>query len=207
MVRLTVVTLIAGLFAAGCSDPTGPEQLESLTLTPATSTVGPAATVQLTATGTRAGTDVTNLIGETFAVTSGGGSVDANGLFTAPTTPGTSTITVTCGGMTATATVVVGAGALATITVTPNATLAIGATQQFTAVGRDAFNNIVAMTPVWSTTNPPWHDQRQYGSVHGRQYTRHLQRQRYGDVRSHFRYGKRHSYSRPARDDHGHAGS
>lgn len=155
MVRLTVAILSAGLLAAGCEDATGPEQLQSLTLTPVTSTVGPAATVQLTAAGTRAGTDVTILIGETYAVTSGGGSVNADGLFTAPTTAGTSTITVTCAGLTATATVIVTAGALATITVTPNPTLAIGATQQFTAVGTDAFNNIVAITPVWSTTNPP----------------------------------------------------
>jgi hypothetical protein len=43
-----------------------------------------------------------------------------------------------------------------TITVTPNpATLAIGATQQFTAVGKDANGNVVAITPVWSTVNPP----------------------------------------------------
>lgn len=155
MVRGAVAILFAGLFAAGCNDATGPEQLETLTLTPATSTVEPAATVQLTASGTRAGTDNTNLIGETFAVTSGGGTVNADGLFTAPATPGTSTITVTCGGLTMTATVVVTAGSLATITVTPNPTLQIGETQQFTAVGMDAFGNVVAIAPVWSTTNPP----------------------------------------------------
>ena len=48
------------------------------------------------------------------------------------------------------------AGPLATITVTPNPpTLLVGATQQFTAVGRDASGNVVAITPVWSVTNPP----------------------------------------------------
>jgi hypothetical protein len=47
------------------------------------------------------------------------------------------------------------AGPLATITVTPNPTLLIGATQQFTAVGKDANGNVVAITPVWSTVNPP----------------------------------------------------
>ena len=52
------------------------------------------------------------------------------------------------------ATVVVTAGPLATITVTPNPdTLTTGGTQQFTAVGRDASNNIVPITPVWSVTN------------------------------------------------------
>jgi hypothetical protein len=43
-----------------------------------------------------------------------------------------------------------------TITVTPDPeTLASGEQQQFTAVGRDAAGNIVAITPVWSTTNTP----------------------------------------------------
>lgn len=156
IVRAMAVVMFAGLFATACKDATGPEQLSTLTLTPATSTVGPTGTVQLTAAGTRSGIDVTNIVGETYAVTAGGGTVNSAGRFTAPTTPGTSTVTVTCGGLTATATITVTAGPLATITVTPNpVTLAINTQQQFTAVGRDAFGNIVAITPVWSTTNPP----------------------------------------------------
>ena len=153
--RVLSALLFAGLFTLACKDATAPEQLTTLTLTPATSTTTPTGTVQLTAAGTRSGMDVTNLVGETYAVTSGGGTVSNAGLFTAPTTPGTSTVTVSCGGLTATATITVTAGPLASITVTPNPTLQIGATQQFTAVGRDAFNNVVAITPVWSTTNPP----------------------------------------------------
>src|SRR5207253_6805063 len=40
---------------------------------------------------------------------------------------------------------------LATITVTPNpAIVTSGATQQFTAVGKDAFGNTVTITPTWS---------------------------------------------------------
>jgi hypothetical protein len=156
IVRAMGAVVFAGLFAVACDDVTGPEQLETLTLTPATSTVEPTSTVQLTAVGTRAGTPVTRLVGETYEVTSGGGTVSADGLFTAPTTPGTSTIMVTCANLTATATVTVVAGPLATITVTPNpVTLPIGGTQQFTAVGRDAFNNVVQISPVWTATNPP----------------------------------------------------
>ena len=153
--RVLSVLLFAGLFGLACKDATAPEQLTTLTLTPVTSTTTPTGTVQLTSAGTRSGIAVTNLVGATYAVTAGGGTVSNTGLFTAPTTPGTSTVTVTCGGMTATATITVTVGPLATITVTPNPTLQIGATQQFTAVGRDAWNNIVAITPVWSTTNPP----------------------------------------------------
>lgn len=153
--RVLSALVFAGLFAVGCKDATGPEQLTTLTITPATATTTPTGTVQLSSAGTRSGSDVTTIRGQTYAVTSGGGTVNSAGLFTAPATPGTSVVTVTCGGLTATATITVTAGPLATITVTPNPTLQIGATQQFTAVGRDAFNNVVAITPVWSTTNPP----------------------------------------------------
>lgn len=45
-------------------------------------------------------------------------------------------------------------GALATITVTPDpVTLDVLTTQQFVAVGRDASNNVVAITPTWSVVN------------------------------------------------------
>ena len=154
--RVLSALVFAGLFSIACKDATGPEQLTTLTLTPATSTTTPTGTVQLKSAGTRTGQAVTNLVGQRYAVTAGGGTVNSAGLFTAPSTPGTSTVTVTCGGLTATATITVTAGPLATITVTPNpVTLAINTQQQFTAVGRDAFGNIVAITPVWSTTNPP----------------------------------------------------
>jgi hypothetical protein len=147
MLALTV------LFAGACSDSTGPEGLATLTVTPPTQTVQVTQTVQFTAAGTRAGLPVTNLQGEVWSV-SGGGTISDTGVFTAGTTPGTSTITVTCGGRTSTATVTVTAGPLATIVVTPNpATLQIGATQQFTAVGRDAQGNVVAITPAWTVTN------------------------------------------------------
>ena len=41
-------------------------------------------------------------------------------------------------------------GSLFTITVTPNVTLAINATQQFIAVGKDAEGRVVDIVPVWS---------------------------------------------------------
>jgi hypothetical protein len=154
--RLAVLALaLAGLATAACEDATGTRNLATLTVTPPTATVAVNGTVQLSASGTREGFDDTRIKGETWAV-AGGGTVSDEGLFTAGPAPGTSTVTVSCGGLTSTATITVTAGPLATITVTPNpATLAIGAQQQFTAVGRDAGGNVVAITPVWSTTNPP----------------------------------------------------
>ncbi|MEX2570957.1 MAG: ice-binding family protein [Gemmatimonadota bacterium] len=145
--------MTVGLLAAACEDATGPETLSSLTIAPTTQTVAVGETVQFSAAGARAGIDVTNLEGEVWSV-AGGGTVGDSGLFTAGTTPGTSTITVTCGGLTATATVVVTAGPLATITVTPNpATMEIGATQQFTAVGHDAGGNPVDIDATWSVVD------------------------------------------------------
>ena len=81
------------------------------------------------------------------------GTISASGLFTAGTTPGTytNTVTATSGGLSATATVIVTAGPLATITVTPNpVSLVINTTQQFTAVGKDASGNVVSIVPSWS---------------------------------------------------------
>jgi hypothetical protein len=43
-----------------------------------------------------------------------------------------------------------GPSALALITVTPNVTLAMGATQQFTAVGRNGDGDVIAITPTWT---------------------------------------------------------
>src|SRR5690242_2516240 len=43
-----------------------------------------------------------------------------------------------------------GPGALASIVVTPTATLAINATQQFVAVGKDASGTVVPFSPTWS---------------------------------------------------------
>jgi hypothetical protein len=43
-----------------------------------------------------------------------------------------------------------GPGPLTTITVTPNAVLAINATQQFVAVGKDANGNVLSISPTWS---------------------------------------------------------
>jgi Ice-binding-like len=153
--RAVAALAFGGLVTAACGDATGPETLTTLTIAPLTATVQGNGTVQFTAAGTRSGSPITTLEGETWSV-SGGGTISTSGLFTAGTTAGTHTITVACGGLTATATVTVTPGPLATITVSPNpATLVIGTQQQFTAVGRDAFGNVVPITPVWSTTDPP----------------------------------------------------
>lgn len=85
----------------------------------------------------------------TWSVVAGGGTIASTGIFTAGNTPGTyaNTVTATSGTISATATVTVTATPpapppLTTIIVTPNPdTTQVGATQQFTATGRDGNGN------------------------------------------------------------------
>ena len=55
--RAMAALAFVGLFTAACKDATGPETLSSLTVSPATQTVAVGGTVQLGATGVRAGID------------------------------------------------------------------------------------------------------------------------------------------------------
>jgi len=126
--------------------------LATLTVLPNPATLAVGGIQQFVAVGRDAGGN-TVVVAPVWTVTAGGGTIDGAGRFTAGNTPGTFTNTVraSTGTLSATATVVVTAGPLATITVTPNpATMAVGGTQQFTAVGADVGGNPVAITPVWT---------------------------------------------------------
>jgi hypothetical protein len=110
------------------------------------------ATQQYVATGRDAGGN-TVAFTPTWSIVAGGGVISSTGLFTAGTVAGTFTNTVqaSSGAITGTATVTVTPGPLASITVTPNPqTLPVGGTQTYTANGKDANGNAVAITPVWS---------------------------------------------------------
>jgi hypothetical protein len=127
--------------------------LASITVTPNPATMPINATQQYVAVGKDANGNVV-AITPVWSVAAGGGTINAStGVFTAGTTPGTYTNTVvaTSGSLSGRATAIVTAGALATITVTPNpVTLQINTTQQFTAVGKDANNNVVPVEATWS---------------------------------------------------------
>jgi len=137
------VTVVAGAVA-------------TITVTPNPDTTAALGTQQFVAVARDAGNNIVPIT-PVWSVQAGGGTINAGtGLFTAGATLGTfnNTVRATSGTVFGNATVTVIAGALATITVTPNPdTLDVLATQQFTAVGRDASNNIIAITPVWSVTN------------------------------------------------------
>ena len=152
--RVIVAVALAGAFTSSCDvhGVSGPGSLVNLVVSPNPTTLAVGGTRQFTAVGTDFSGAVVPVT-PTWSVTAGGGTISASGLFTAGTTPGTftNTVTATSNGKTGTATVIVTPGPLATITVTPDpASLAINANQQFTAVGRDASGNVVAITPAWS---------------------------------------------------------
>ncbi|CAN5455314.1 hypothetical protein BH09GEM1_BH09GEM1_44770 [soil metagenome] len=133
----------------GVSAPGG---LASLSVTPNPQVLAVGATQQFTAVGSDfAGVPIAATT--TFSIVAGGGTITPSGMFTAGVGVGTfaSTIKATSGNISAVATVTIVAGPLATIVVTPNpTTLQVGATQQYTAVGKDASGNVVAFTPTWS---------------------------------------------------------
>lgn len=145
---------LAGLGSSACDvhGISNPGTLSTISVAPDPQTLAVNATQQFTAVGTDfSGAKV--IINPTWSVVTGGGTISSSGLFTASATPGTFTNTVkaTSGGMSSTATVIVTAGALASINVTPNPqVLQVNGTQQYTAVGKDASGNAVAVTPVWS---------------------------------------------------------
>jgi hypothetical protein len=155
--RMIGAVALAGMFTAACDvhGISDPGSLTSLTISPNPVTLAVGATQQFTLVGKDFDGRVV-AVSPTWSVVAGGGTISPAGVFTAGTTPGTfaNTVQATSNGVTATATVTVVAGPLASITVTPNpVTLGMGATQQYTAVGKDASGNVVAITPSWSVVN------------------------------------------------------
>jgi hypothetical protein len=154
LARVALAAACVGAFTTACDvhGISGPGTLASISITPDPQTLAIGGTQQFTAVGKDfSGATVT--FTPVWSVATGGGTIGGSGMFTAGTLPGTftKTITATSGGMSATATIIVTPGPLATIVVTPNpATMGIGASQQFAAVGKDAAGNVVPFVPTWS---------------------------------------------------------
>ena len=145
--RAAVLTALAfaAVFTASCGDSTGPRTASTVTISPTTASIAVGGTQQFTAVVKNSKGNVLNVT-PIWSVT-GGGTITSTGLFTAGSTPGTSTISVSCSGVTATATVTVTGGPLASIVVTPNpGTMPINTALTYTASGRDALGNTVPIT-------------------------------------------------------------
>ena len=152
--RIVAAAILASTLLTACDvhGISAPGTIATLTVTPNPKTLAIGGTQQFTAVATDADGRVVDVT-PTWTVAAGGGTISATGVFTAGNTLGTyaNTVTATSDVLTATATVTVVAGPLATITVTPNpGSSAIGGTQQYTAVGKDAGGNVVPITPSWA---------------------------------------------------------
>lgn len=151
---LVLLGVAVAASALGCRSVSAPCPVVTLTVSPNPSTIVQGTTRQFTAVGRDyRGNVLSNTV--TWSVVAGGGSIDALGTFTAGDVNGAypNTVRASSGGLTAFATVnVVGApGPLVSIVVTPDpASVIVGGTQQFVASGRDAGDNVVAITPVWN---------------------------------------------------------
>ena len=155
--RVFVAVALGALATASCDvhGISGVGSLLTLVVSPSTQTLAINGTQQFTAIG-KDGDGRTVAVSPTWSIVSGGGTINASGLFTAGTTIGTftSTVKATSGSASGTATVIVIAGPLASITLTPSpVSLGVGATQQYTAVGKDAGGNVVAISPTWSVVS------------------------------------------------------
>ena len=144
--RVLVGVALAGALVVACDvhGVTAPGTLVSMTVLP-NATLVAGSTQQMTAVGYDADGRVVTVSPTWTAGT--GGTINSSGMFSAGTVPGlfANTVTASVGSISAHATITVIPGALATIAVTPTpVTLAVGSTQQFIAVGKDAAGNIVA---------------------------------------------------------------
>jgi hypothetical protein len=91
--------------------------------------------------------------GVNFIWTTNVGSIDATGLFTAQTIPGTGIVTATNGTVSGSATVNVIPGAIDHIILTPNTvTVTVGGTQQFSVTAYDIYYNAIpGVNFIWTT--------------------------------------------------------
>jgi hypothetical protein len=109
LLAMCVATAVSAMAACGSdNNGTGPRTLATITVAPSPDTLAVGATQQFTATGKDANGN-SLAISPTWSVVSGGGTITADGVFTAGASGGEfpNTVQATSGGVTGTATVVV----------------------------------------------------------------------------------------------------
>src|SRR5580658_9142053 len=130
--------------------------LTSIAVTPATATIDIGGTQQYTATGTYSDGSMKTLTTETWnSSTTATATISTSGLATGLAL-GTTTITATCGTVTSPGvTLTVSNATLESIAVTPtNASIAVGATQQYTATGTYSDGTMSVLTnATWTSSN------------------------------------------------------
>jgi len=152
---------IGFLFCAlviGCSvssSGTTPSTLASIAITPASSSVASGATDQFTAVGKDgAGNTISGLTFTWASSATSVATISSSGVATG-VLAGTTSITASSGGITSSAvTLTTTPGALASIAITPaSSSVASGATDQFTATGKDGAGNALSgLTYTWESS-------------------------------------------------------
>lgn len=134
-----------------------PPYVGSIVLSPASASVAANATQVFTATVRDVQGRLMTGVALTWSASAGTMTAlnETAATFTAPTLAQTGVVvSAFAGGVYGNATVDVVPGPVATVTVSPaSVTLNAGATQQFTAVARDAYSNAVSSTFSWTVTN------------------------------------------------------
>ena len=127
----------------------------ALVVSPASATITADETVAFTATGTDACGNANTTFAPSWGTSDSAGTIDASGRYF-PGAPGTHTITVGSGTVTAAAVVNVTAGNATRIAVSPSGTVFMTAddTQAFSATGYDRFDTPFPFSPVWSEDDP-----------------------------------------------------
>ncbi|MDP1824679.1 MAG: ice-binding family protein [Archangium sp.] len=149
---INAVNASVGGVAGRASVTVSPGPLATIVITSPASTMAMSSDLQFTATGRDVNGNVVSLT-PVWSIVAGGGAITPLGLFTSGTLAGTfvDTVVATSGSISSNATVTVTPGLLATLAITPAAsTLDMGAIQQMTATGLDAFANPVVVTPTWA---------------------------------------------------------
>ena len=155
-ISFTLAAVFAAALLTACGsdhkDVTSPPVAASIVVSSANGSMPAAGTMQFSAVVKDADGNTIDLT-PTWSVVNGGGTIGTSGLFTAGDVAGSyvNTIKAAVGTVSSTGSVTINAGELASITISPDtASLAVGATHQFTAVGKDSHGNVVSITPVWS---------------------------------------------------------
>jgi hypothetical protein len=152
-VRATLARPTADAAASSGSSVVRLRKLAQLAVTPASATLPTRGTQAFAAYGRLNGGDS---VAVSVTWTATGGTISSTGLYTAGPTPGANGVTASGRGFTATATVTLTSIPVASVSVSPtSATLALGATQQLSAVTKDsAGNTLTGRVVTWSSSNP-----------------------------------------------------
>jgi hypothetical protein len=156
-VTLTPTSAADGTKSAAATITVATPTLKSLAVTPANPSCASGLTQQLMATGTYTDGSTQNLTSSVTWSSSNKSvaTIAVGGLATGVGT-GTATVQATSGAITASTTLTVSAAALASIAVTPaNPSIALGLTQQFTAIGTytDGSTQNLTKSVTWTTQN------------------------------------------------------